>query len=110
MSTPFALLPLPIAADHPAFAGHFPGHPIVPGVVLLDEAVLALAAAQGLQIDQIDVSVAKFLRPVTPGEAVSLAWRLSGPQRYVIEVRVAQTEVAATATLTVRPGAQVQGT
>jgi 3-hydroxymyristoyl/3-hydroxydecanoyl-(acyl carrier protein) dehydratase len=33
---------LTIAAEHPALAGHFPGSPIVPGVVLLDEMVRAL--------------------------------------------------------------------
>ena len=39
--------PLHIPADHPAFAGHFPGIPIVPGVVLLDEAIQAIAAEIG---------------------------------------------------------------
>jgi 3-hydroxyacyl-[acyl-carrier-protein] dehydratase len=37
---------LQIAADHPALAGHFPGSPIVPGVVLLDETLHAIEQAQ----------------------------------------------------------------
>ena len=61
---------LEIAADHPAFAGHFPGDPIVPGVVLLDEAMFALARATGIVHNRI--ASAKFLRPVRPGEALIL--------------------------------------
>jgi 3-hydroxyacyl-[acyl-carrier-protein] dehydratase len=31
-----------VPADHPSLAGHFPGAPIVPGVVILDEILAAL--------------------------------------------------------------------
>ena len=69
-------LPLQIPADHPSFAGHFPGQPIVPGVVLLDEVMQAaarhmpgwdLAAEAG-----IDIPVCKFLLPVLPGATLAL--------------------------------------
>jgi 3-hydroxyacyl-[acyl-carrier-protein] dehydratase len=61
---------LTIGADHPALAGHFPGAPIVPGVLLLDEIVSALAIA-GAQ--QWRIGAAKFLHPVRPGETLTLA-------------------------------------
>lgn len=64
--------PLRVAANHPALAGHFPGQPIVPGVVLLDEALLALAQAHQVSLARLEVAVAKFLSPVRPGEALSV--------------------------------------
>lgn len=65
---------LPIAAGHPALAGHFPGRPIVPGVVLLDQVLLALSdwlAPLGQPAD-CEIATAKFLSPVAPGEALQL--------------------------------------
>jgi 3-hydroxyacyl-[acyl-carrier-protein] dehydratase len=65
-------IPLPIAADHPAYAGHFPRQPILPGVVLLDAALHALAARRGMQIITGQLKSAKFHSPVQPGEALTL--------------------------------------
>jgi len=72
-----------VAADHPAFAGHFPGRPILPGVVLLGWAARALEAVAGAPALPCELGVAKFLRPVGPGAVLTIrhtrqadgAWR-----------------------------------
>lgn len=61
---------LKIPADHPAIAGHFPGVPIVPGVVLLDEVMHAVVADTGLTAMAWQISSVKFLSPLKPNEAV----------------------------------------
>jgi 3-hydroxymyristoyl/3-hydroxydecanoyl-(acyl carrier protein) dehydratase len=59
-----------IAVDHPAFDGHFPGQPVLPGVALLAEVLEAalrepaLAACIG---SEPRLAVVKFLAPVGPG-------------------------------------------
>ena len=66
---------LRFAADHPTAAGHFPGNPIIPGAVLLDEIVQAIA---GSAAGDITIRSAKFLTPVRPGDALQLRWQ-DGP-------------------------------
>ena len=60
-----------VPPDHPALPGHFPGEPIVPGVVLLDAAMALIAASVG---SPPALSMAKFLAPVRPGEVVSVTY------------------------------------
>ena len=68
-------LPLPIAASHPAFDGHFPGAPVLPGVALLDETIRAIELADGGAPRCWRVASVKFLRMVGPGEALVLEWQ-----------------------------------
>jgi 3-hydroxyacyl-[acyl-carrier-protein] dehydratase len=63
---------LQIAADHPAFVGHFPGMPIVPGVVLLDEALHAIARLTGERLDQCTLRAVKFKSVARPGQSLTL--------------------------------------
>ena len=65
-----------IHADHPAFAGHFPGTPIVPGVVLLDEALHVITIHTATRADQWQISSAKFLSPVKPDETLVIEYEL----------------------------------
>lgn len=53
---------------HPALPGHFPGNPIVPGVVLLEHVVEAIEAAHG-PLQSLRLPQVKFLQPLLPGEA-----------------------------------------
>jgi 3-hydroxyacyl-[acyl-carrier-protein] dehydratase len=87
-------LPLSVAADHPAYAGHFPGHPILPGVVLLDEALHALAARHGLDAAGSQIKSAKFPTPVRPGEALRLHCAATAAGAFRFEVRVGERVAA----------------
>jgi 3-hydroxymyristoyl/3-hydroxydecanoyl-(acyl carrier protein) dehydratase len=61
-----------IPADHPAYAGHFPGRPILPGVVILDASLRAIADSAGRTPVGWRIEHAKFKSPVAPGEALTL--------------------------------------
>lgn len=64
-------------ADHPTAAGHFPGNPIIPGAVLLDTALTAIAAAEGSGSGPgpCRLRSAKFLHPVRPGDRMLVEWQ-----------------------------------
>jgi 3-hydroxyacyl-[acyl-carrier-protein] dehydratase len=64
---------LNIAEDHPSFAGHFPGFPVLPGAVLLDEMLRAIESARGIDLTQWRISSAKFLDVVRPRDKLVLA-------------------------------------
>lgn len=64
------IIPFLIEVDHPSFAGHFPGQPIIPGVLLLDRAQRAVESKTGLALGGIPA--AKFLSPALPGDKLEL--------------------------------------
>ena len=57
-----------IDATHPSLPGHFPGSPIVPGVVILDEIVAALSARRP-NITVNSIPLVKFVAPLKPDQS-----------------------------------------
>ena len=66
---------LDVPLDHPVFAGHFPGHPLVPGALLLSEVLEAMSGVPALVARvgrRPTLAVAKFLVPVRPGNHLTI--------------------------------------
>lgn len=94
--TPLRAGPFVIASDDACLDGHFPGNPLVPGVVVLDLAARALEKARTGPVEIAGVSQAKFASPLRPGEplmieceaapgAVSARFRCVSAQRLIAE-------------------------
>lgn len=67
--------------DHPALPGHFPGDPLIPGVVILDRVEQTLAAALGGgRFGQLPA--VKFVSPLRPGETLTIRVEPTRTHRY----------------------------
>jgi 3-hydroxyacyl-[acyl-carrier-protein] dehydratase len=60
-----------IPADHPCLPGHFPGQPIVPGVVVLDRVLAAIEAQHGA-LGPLRMPQVKFLQPLLPEQTARI--------------------------------------
>jgi 3-hydroxymyristoyl/3-hydroxydecanoyl-(acyl carrier protein) dehydratase len=85
---------LSIAVDHPAFSGHFPAFPVLPGAVLLDEMLKILESARGIDLNSWHISSIKFLDAVRPGD--SLIFEHEAPAAGLIRfaIRVQDRKIA----------------
>ena len=64
--------PIEVPRNHPSFAGHFPRFPVLPGAVLLDEALHVIQRERGIDLTQWQIAAAKFLDVVRPGDVLRL--------------------------------------
>lgn len=71
-----------VTMNEPFFVGHFPGHPVMPGVLVLEALAqaAALLALKSLPPDQVShkltylmaIDGARFRKPVVPGDRLEL--------------------------------------
>jgi len=88
-----------IAASHPALSGHFPGHPIVPGVVVLEAVAAALPQHAGGAMRITGFPAVKFLAPLLPEQDFEVVFSTLRPGRVTFEI-VASGDKLASGTLT----------
>ncbi|WP_424246126.1 3-hydroxymyristoyl/3-hydroxydecanoyl-(acyl carrier protein) dehydratase [Elusimicrobium posterum] len=62
-----------LPADFPAFNGHFPGQPVLPGIVQVEMAVYTIGKIKGAAAALKEVKKAKFANPALPGDLLKLA-------------------------------------
>ena len=74
-----------IESGHPALPGHFPGQPLVPGVILLEQVALGLRAWRGQRLGR--VLEAKFMAPLLPDQRALLQLREAGAARIRFEIQ-----------------------
>ena len=88
-----------VTMNEPFFQGHFPGHPIMPGVLIIEamaqtSAILVIETTgnrAGNVVYFMTVDQARFRKPITPGDQVELhvtkqrnrgnVWKFSGEAR-----------------------------
>ncbi|MBI5665984.1 MAG: 3-hydroxyacyl-ACP dehydratase FabZ [Nitrospirae bacterium] len=102
-----------VTANEQFFQGHFPGYPIMPGVLIVEAlaqvaGILAFqSGAQGNSVYFMSIEKAKFRKPVVPGDQLRFevtiiqnrgnVWKFSG-QAFVDEQVVAEADFAAMVT------------
>ena len=81
-----------IPADHPSLPGHFPGRPIVPGVLVLQRVLEAIEAAHG-PLGAMRLPQVKFAQPLLPGERADIVLGGEAP-RWRFKVQRGDTVIA----------------
>jgi 3-hydroxyacyl-[acyl-carrier-protein] dehydratase len=109
-----------VTFNEPHFLGHFPGHPVMPGALIVEAmgqtaAALVMCAVEGGRADQVvylmSIDRARFRKPVVPGDTLRIkvnvvrnrgnVWRFAG-EAFVKDALVADAEYSAIIVRTVK--------
>lgn len=81
-----------VSPDDPCLDGHFPGRPLVPGVVVLERVLAAVEAGHGAQ-GPLQLPQVKFLQPLLPGQEAEVVLE-GAPPAWRFQVRRGDTVLA----------------
>ena len=96
-----------VSSDHPSLVGHFPGNPIIPGVVILENTARGFEESTlGLRITVF--KAVKFLAPLRPDISSNIEYRDTGCGTVKFTVR-SDTELIASGTFIVASADTAEG-
>ena len=81
-----------VTMNEPFFPGHFPGHPVMPGVLIIEAlaqvaCILAIMSSEESVRSKVTyfaaIDNARFRKPVIPGDQLSLEIEVSGCKRGI---------------------------
>ncbi len=79
-----------VSANEPFFAGHFPGRPVMPGVLIVEALAQTAAVLMGDESGMIPmfmgIDKARFRSPVTPGDQLRLEVEVLRRRRNICRV------------------------
>lgn len=84
-----------ISPDHPALPGHFPGHPVVPGVLVMEEVIETLREHCGRDLIVTGLPAVKLSSPLLPGEQLLIEIAQEDAENVDFTCRVGRRIVAA---------------
>jgi 3-hydroxymyristoyl/3-hydroxydecanoyl-(acyl carrier protein) dehydratase len=85
---------LRIDSSHPSLAGHFPGNPIVPGVVILGEVLAHIGESLGESVKLSKVPSVKFHSPLRPNESLQLTFDILPDHLVTFSCQVGSRRIA----------------
>jgi 3-hydroxyacyl-[acyl-carrier-protein] dehydratase len=84
-----------VPQDHPAFAGHFPDFPVLPGAVLIDRVLRAIETQRSIDLTEWHITSAKFLGLVRPGDSLRLEHEIAKSGSIGFSLSAAGRKIAA---------------
>jgi len=82
-----------IPEDHPSLNGHFPGNPVVPGVVVLERVAQALTSWQP-ELVIVEFPVVKFHQTLRPDQLFNIHLQQKADYKYSFECTCASQIIA----------------
>jgi len=60
-----------VSSSHPSIPGHFPGNPIVPGAVIIENVIQAFSRLDDFK-KVVSISTVKFIKPIEVNQKVDV--------------------------------------
>ncbi len=82
------MLMIDIPENHACFPGHFPGQPILPGVLLLERVMTFAQGQLASPLKDFTLFNVKFLAPVLPGAKLQVSLTATKPGEHKFSIHV----------------------